>query len=92
MVIPKTSQLISAFIRESHNTGGHGGPLKTYKNIFAQVYWEGMKNDVYRFVAACLTCQRNKYLSLFRAGLLQPLPIPQEVWDDITMDFIEGMP
>ena len=37
-------------------------------------------------------CQKNKYLATTPAGLLQPLPLPDQVWDEVTIDFIEGLP
>ena len=51
-----------------------------------------MRIDVERFVAECLVCQHTKYHTQAPAGPLQPLLIPTLVWDELTMDFITGLP
>lgn len=51
-----------------------------------------MRRDVKRFVAACIDCQMTKYSTQKQGGLLQPLPIPTQVWEDVSMDFMVGLP
>ena len=94
LVLPRSSSHIPVLLAEFHSSpmGGHSGFFRTYKRLAAVVYWNGMKRDVQQFVTTCDTCQRNKYETLAPAGLLQPLPIPQQNWTDISMDFIGGLP
>ncbi|KAL5578650.1 hypothetical protein UlMin_011092 [Ulmus minor] len=94
LVIPQTSKLLSALIGEFHTTpiGGHSGETKTYQRLAAELYWIGMRKDVARFVRECTICQQNKYLATTPAGLLQPIPLPAQVWEEVTLDFIEGLP
>lgn len=82
LVILKHSPKTMALIKEFHNSliGGHLGYLRTFKRLSEVVYREGMKKDIQEQVAKYEICQRNKYEALSPAGLLQPLPIPLQVW------------
>ena len=51
-----------------------------------------MRSDIAAYVARCDTCQSVKAEHQRPAGLLQPLDIPVWKWDDISMDFIVGLP
>jgi hypothetical protein len=51
-----------------------------------------MKIEIARYISKCDTCQRVKVVHLKSAGELQPLPIPSWKWEDISMDFIVGLP
>ncbi|GMJ01176.1 hypothetical protein HRI_003786800 [Hibiscus trionum] len=51
-----------------------------------------MKKQVKTYVLSCDVCQRTKDEHILKSGLLQPLPIPSQAWETISMDFIEGLP
>ena len=94
LVISSKSRLIPTLLEEFHSTpqGGHSGFYKTYRRLAANVYWIGMKGTVQEFVRNCDICQRQKYMASSPGGLLQPLPIPEQIWEDLSIDFIIGLP
>ena len=94
LVIPEKSPFIPALLRQFHDSdvGCHEGVLKTFKRMVREVLWKGMRTDITDFIKACAVCQQNKYSTLSPAGLLTPLPIPQQMWTDISLDFVEGLP
>jgi hypothetical protein len=43
-------------------------------------------------VKTCLTCHQNWTLNKKQADLLQPLPIPEGLWESVSMDFTVSLP
>ncbi|KAG6402647.1 hypothetical protein SASPL_134849 [Salvia splendens] len=81
-------------LHEHHSTltAGHPGVERTFRRLAMSFFWPKMRKDVEKFVATCVDCQTTKYSTQKPAGLLQPLPIPSKVWEDVSMDFITGLP
>ncbi|KAJ0491928.1 putative nucleotidyltransferase, Ribonuclease H [Helianthus annuus] len=76
----------------SSAVGGHSGiqpTLQRFRNLF---YWKRADKDIKQWVKACEVCLKAKYETIATPGLLSPLPIPQSVFTDISMDFITGLP
>jgi hypothetical protein len=43
-------------------------------------------------VKECMNYQQNKLKLTHTIGFLQSLPIPEKKWENISMDFITGLP
>jgi hypothetical protein len=81
------------FLQEAHGGGlmGHFGVKKTEDVLSTHFFWPRMRRDVERYVSRCTTCNKAKS-RLNPFGLYMPLPIPSVPWEDISMDFVLGLP
>ena len=51
-----------------------------------------MKDTVKAYVQACEVCQQAKAERVRLPGLLAPLPVPDQAWSVVSLDFVEGLP
>jgi hypothetical protein len=81
------------FLQEAHEGGlmGHFGVKKTEYVLAAHFFWPKMRRDVERYVSRCTTCNKVKS-RLNPHDLCMPLPVPNVPWEDISMDFVLGLP
>ena len=94
IVVPKDHHLRRQILDEAHLSkfSIHPGSTKMYQNLRQNYWWTRMKREIAKYVSECDICQRIKASHLKVAGTLQPLSIPSWKWEDISMDFIVGLP
>ncbi|GJR62023.1 retrotransposon protein, putative, ty3-gypsy subclass [Tanacetum coccineum] len=71
LCVPGDSSLQEAILTETHNSPLciHLGSIKMYRDLKQNFWWNGIKHDVARFVAKCLTCQQVKIEHQHASGL-----------------------
>nr|GEU36588.1 retrotransposon protein, putative, Ty3-gypsy subclass [Tanacetum cinerariifolium] len=81
-------------MHESHKSkySIHPGSDKMYPDLKKLYWWPNMKVDIATFVSKCLTCAKVKAEHQKPSGLLQQPEIPKWKWEEITMDFVSGLP
>ena len=95
LVVPNDSQLRLRLLAELHDSpfAGHVGIARTKYNVArAKLWWPRWTLDIKEYVQSCHSCQRAKALNRNNEGKMQPLAVPDELWETITMDFITDLP
>lgn len=68
------------------------GITKTLARVTQNFMWQGIKDDVRSFILYCLHCQQTKYNHRKSPDLLCPLPVLARPWEDLSLNFIGGLP
>jgi hypothetical protein len=94
LVVPIDPEIKKIILDEAHKSkfSIHPSNTKMYQDLKQNIWWSNMKVDIAKYVAECDTFHRMKASHWKLAGVLQPLSIPMWKWDDISMDFIVGLP
>lgn len=62
------------------------GMAKTLARVQDNFTWNGIKEDVKKFVQTCVDCQHTKYDNRKPVGLLNPLPVSLCSWEDLYLE------
>jgi hypothetical protein len=94
IVVPKDVEVHQQILDEAHLSrySINPGSTKMYQDLKQHYWWTKMKIEIARYVAKCDTYQRVKAIHMKAAGPLQSLSIPTWEWENISMDFIVGLP
>lgn len=92
--VPEGDQLRLQLIQEHQDTAlaGHPGRAKTFHLLDREYNWKDMRKQLDQYVRKCHSCERSRSSRHATFGVLWPVPVPEKPCDDISMDFVVGLP
>ena len=93
-LLSPSSALRVPIITELHSTlhDGHDGIQRTLAHVQSLFFWPTICKENTIFVQQCIPCQTTKYSTQHPLSLLQPRPLPSNIWDEISTVFITALP
>ncbi len=92
--VPNSEELRTRILQTTHDSHltGHPGKENMSAILRRKYFWPNMHTDVKRFVRNCHSCGAHTVWRDRKKGLLRPLPVPEQVWSEISMDYITDLP
>jgi hypothetical protein len=94
IVVPNHPPLYTNILKMCHNhpLASHFGVAKTIKLVNQQYYWPAALDFVQKYIKSCTNCGWAKVQQHKPYRPLCPLPVPEQPWTSIQMDYIEELP
>ncbi|QSZ34660.1 hypothetical protein DSL72_007514 [Monilinia vaccinii-corymbosi] len=94
LYVPALDELKAALLRLYHDSPvtGHPHRTRTFELLSRDYYWPGYYDYVSCWVRNCHSCHRAAPNRRGQEGVLRLLPIPQQAWLHISVDFITHLP
>jgi hypothetical protein len=93
LMIPRVGHIRERLFRLAHDSLSHFGFEKSYGSLRDAYYWPNMRKDLESaYIPACADCQRHKSRTSKVSGPLHPLPVPDNQFDSVGIDFVGPLP
>ena len=91
--VPSAGNLRTCIFQYNHDhiLTRHFGQNKTLELVCYRYSWPSLCADVQQFCKSCVTCMQSKPQFHKTYGSLKQLPIPEQLWNSISMDFIKKL-
>src|SRR5207302_1946127 len=91
-VVPEEHRL--DVLRQHHDSqvAGHWGRHRTQELVSRNFTWDKWSEDVAKYVAGCIKCQKSKADRHSRQTKLVPMPTGERPFEEIAMDFVGELP